>query len=187
MKENVKKELDTLMQMLTHWIDDYKKSITAEGPNTYLLEDFQEEINKIMLPYVRRLIDCGHCTLEETLPIGKHANKCVESFLAEEERIVEEAAYARDQKEDERKTVADFLRMKLDFDSFIIAGFREKDWNKFTLTGDSELGPFVYVSYGNNPEAIVYLLSHILKTESPVVLTEVMEIINRGKENKNHH
>ena len=186
MEENVKKELDTLKEMLTNWIEDYKKYITAEGPNAYLLEDFEEEINKIMLPYVRRLIECGYCTIEETQPIANHANKCVKDFLAEEEKIVEEAKFAKEQKDDERKTIADFLKTKLDFDSFIIAGFREKDWNKFVLTGDSELGPFVYVTYGNNPECIVYLINHILEKE-PLIKNEILEILDAGRASKNPH
>ena len=177
MEAETKQEIEALKLMLTHWIEDYKRHITPHGSNAYLLEDFETEINENMIPHIRRLLECGFCESEDITPIFKHANECVKSFIEEEQKIQEEALYAKDQKDDERKTIADFLRIKLDFDSFIIAGFREKDFNQFQLTGDSELGPFVYVNYGKNPEAIVYLLYHILKKE-PAIKEELLRALN---------
>ena len=180
------KELNDLKLMLTHWIEDHKRQITPHGSNSYLLEDFEEEINEQMMPYIRRLLECGFCESEDVTFLFKHANDCVRSFVEEEQKIQEEALYAKEQKDDERKTVADFLKLKLDFDSFIIAGFREKDFNQFQLTGDSELGPFVYVNYGNNPEAIIYLLFHILKQAPREVTEELWGILNPDEKDKNH-
>jgi hypothetical protein len=65
MEENVRKELDTLEQMLFNWKASYLGFATADGGNDFLLEEFQEEISTYISPYVRRLFQCEYINATE--------------------------------------------------------------------------------------------------------------------------
>jgi len=65
MQENVRKELDALEMMVFNWKQVYLADATPEGNNDCLVEEFQEEIETYMVPYLRRLFQCKHLTAEE--------------------------------------------------------------------------------------------------------------------------
>jgi hypothetical protein len=50
MEENVKKELDTIKEMVLRWKESYLGWATSDGGNDYLIEEFSEEIS-IRLPF----------------------------------------------------------------------------------------------------------------------------------------
>jgi hypothetical protein len=65
MKENVRKELDSLEMMVFNWKQVYLSDATPDGNNDCLVEEFQEEIETYMVPYLRRLFQCEHLTAGE--------------------------------------------------------------------------------------------------------------------------
>ena len=65
MKENVKKELDTIKQMVLRWQKSYLGWATPDGGNEYLLEEFSEEISRHVSPLVRRLYENKFLSLSE--------------------------------------------------------------------------------------------------------------------------
>jgi hypothetical protein len=65
MKENVRQELDALEMMVLNWKQCYLGDATPDGNNDCLVEEFQEEIETYMVPYLRRLFQCEHLTAGE--------------------------------------------------------------------------------------------------------------------------
>ncbi len=65
MKENVKKELDTIEMMVLRWKKSYLEWATPDGGNDYLIEEFSEEISTHVSPLVRRLYETNHLSLFE--------------------------------------------------------------------------------------------------------------------------
>jgi hypothetical protein len=65
MEENVRKELDTLEQMVLNWKQCYLGDATPDGNNDFLVEEFQEEISTYVSPYIRRLFQCEYITADE--------------------------------------------------------------------------------------------------------------------------
>jgi len=65
MEENVKKELDTIKEMVLRWRKSYLGWATADGGNNYLIEEFSEEISTHVSPLVRRLFETNHLSLYE--------------------------------------------------------------------------------------------------------------------------
>jgi hypothetical protein len=65
MKENVKKELDTIKEMVLRWQKSYLEWATSDGGNDYLIEEFSEEISRHVSPLVRRLYETNHLSLYE--------------------------------------------------------------------------------------------------------------------------
>ena len=57
MEENVKKELDTIKQMVLRWRESFLGWATPDGRNEYLLEEFSEEITTYVSPIVRRFLE----------------------------------------------------------------------------------------------------------------------------------
>lgn len=60
MEENVKKELDTIKEMVLRWQKSYLGWATSDGGNDYLIEEFSEEISMHVSPLVRRLHQSNH-------------------------------------------------------------------------------------------------------------------------------
>jgi hypothetical protein len=60
MQDNVRKELDTLEQMLFNWKANYLSFATPDGGNDFLVEEFEQEITTYVSPYVRRLYECNY-------------------------------------------------------------------------------------------------------------------------------
>ena len=65
MEENVKKELDTIKEMVLRWRKSYLGWATSDGGNDYLIEEFSEEISTHVSPLVRRLWESNHLSLPE--------------------------------------------------------------------------------------------------------------------------
>ena len=65
MDEKVQKEIDTLHQMLQNWKKCDLGYWTEEGPNDWIFDGFIEKTSMWLLPYVRRLRECGYITQEE--------------------------------------------------------------------------------------------------------------------------
>ena len=65
MEENVKKELDTIKEMVLRWRKSYLGWATSNGGNDYLIEEFSEEISTHVSPLVRRLHETDHLSLYE--------------------------------------------------------------------------------------------------------------------------
>jgi hypothetical protein len=62
MEENVRQELKALEAMVLNWKRNYLEDASPDGNNDFLVEEFQEEINTYMSPYLRRLFQCEHLT-----------------------------------------------------------------------------------------------------------------------------
>jgi hypothetical protein len=62
MEENVRKELEAMEMMVLNWKKVYLGDATPDGNNDFLVEEFQEEINRYISPYLRRLFQCEHLT-----------------------------------------------------------------------------------------------------------------------------
>jgi hypothetical protein len=60
MEENVRKELDALKGMMLNWKRGFFGWASPEGDNDYVLQEFTEEIQKYIYPYVIRLIQTEH-------------------------------------------------------------------------------------------------------------------------------
>jgi len=73
MQEKVRKELDALEMMVFNWKQVYLSDATPDGNNECLVEEFQEEIETYMVPYLRRLFQCEHLTSGEA---GGFLNFC---------------------------------------------------------------------------------------------------------------
>jgi hypothetical protein len=65
MEENVKKELDTIKEMVLRWQKSYLGWATPDGGNDYLIEEFSDEISMHVSPLVRRLFETNHLSLFE--------------------------------------------------------------------------------------------------------------------------
>jgi uncharacterized protein YfkK (UPF0435 family) len=65
METNVKKELDTIKEMVLRWKQSYLGWATSDGGNDYLIGEFSEEISTYVSPLVRRLYETNHLSLSE--------------------------------------------------------------------------------------------------------------------------
>jgi len=65
MEENVKKELDTIKEMVLRSRESYLGWATSDGENDYLIGEFSEEISTYVSPLVRRLHETNHLSLFE--------------------------------------------------------------------------------------------------------------------------
>jgi hypothetical protein len=92
MKENVRKELDALEMMVLNWRQVYLSDATPDGNNDCLVEEFQEEIETYIVPYLRRLFQCEHLTSGEAQEFLNFCHSQVEelrNLIREVEREVE--------------------------------------------------------------------------------------------------
>lgn len=62
MDENVRRELEALKGMVLTWKKDYVGWAPPEGGGEFLAQEFMEEIETHVFPYVRRLVDCKYLT-----------------------------------------------------------------------------------------------------------------------------
>jgi len=80
MEENVRKELDALEMMVFNWKQCYLGDATPDGNNDCLVEEFQEEIETYMAPYLRRLFQCEHLTTQEAAEFFNFCHSQVEDL-----------------------------------------------------------------------------------------------------------
>lgn len=60
MEENVRKELETLTGMVLAWKRSHLGSAPPDGGGEFLAQDFLEEIDSYVYPFVRRMCECNH-------------------------------------------------------------------------------------------------------------------------------
>ncbi len=60
MEENVREELNALEEMLRNWKAGYMAWAIPDEDNTHVLEEFSEEIQLNIFPYVKRLFEADH-------------------------------------------------------------------------------------------------------------------------------
>ena len=65
MEENVRKELDALKGMMLNWKKSYLGWASPEGDSEYVVEEFSEEIEMHVYPYVRRMYECNYLSQSE--------------------------------------------------------------------------------------------------------------------------
>lgn len=80
MEENVKKEVETLKQMMRNWRRGFLTWHEPGVENDYILQEFHEEITDQLMPYVGRLMHSEHLTCEE-------ARKVMDDCYAEVEKL----------------------------------------------------------------------------------------------------
>ena len=65
MEENVIKELNTLKGMVLNWKRSFLGWASPEGDNDYVYQDFSEDIQRLVYPYVRRLYETKYLSDSE--------------------------------------------------------------------------------------------------------------------------
>ncbi len=60
MEENVQREVETLREMVLAWKKSYLGWVASNGGGEFLAQEFLEEIESTVYPYVRRLYECDH-------------------------------------------------------------------------------------------------------------------------------
>jgi hypothetical protein len=65
MEENVRKELDTVKDMVVRWKNSYLQWATPDGDNEFLIEEHSDEISRHVSPLVRRLYENNYLTQSE--------------------------------------------------------------------------------------------------------------------------
>ncbi len=97
MKDNVRKELDTLEMMIKNWKKSYLSLITGEENDESLIQDFIEEISTLhVYPYVNSLYESKHITSVESREFLNRCYSHVNDFA-------EEVRNKRNDREKEKK------------------------------------------------------------------------------------
>jgi hypothetical protein len=65
MEENLQKELETLKGMVLAWKRSHLESAPPDGGGEFLVQDFLEEIENQVYPFVRRMYECDHLSGSE--------------------------------------------------------------------------------------------------------------------------
>ena len=65
MEENVRKELDVLKGMLNNWKKGFLSWASPGEDNDYVFQEFMEEIQQQLYPYVTRLMEAEHLSQAE--------------------------------------------------------------------------------------------------------------------------
>ena len=65
MEESVRKELGALKGMVLTWKESYLRWASPEGGDEFLAEEFSNEIQTHVYPYVRRLYETNHLNRSE--------------------------------------------------------------------------------------------------------------------------
>lgn len=79
MDENVQKELETLKGMVLAWKRSYLELAASDG-GEYLVQEFLDEIETHVCPYVRRLYDCNYLSQSEAAEFLNFCYKEVEDL-----------------------------------------------------------------------------------------------------------
>lgn len=65
MEQNVREELEVLKGMLENWKTGFVGWASPDGDNEHVLEEFIEEVQLHVYPYVRRLVAADHLSEAE--------------------------------------------------------------------------------------------------------------------------
>ena len=80
MEENVRRELETLNGMVLNWKTDYLGRAPPEGGWEFLAQEFQEEIETHISPYVRRMYECDYLSPSEVREFMEGCHNQVEDL-----------------------------------------------------------------------------------------------------------
>jgi len=80
MEENVIKELDALKGMLNNWKRGFLSWASPDGENEYVLQEFKEDINMHIYPYVTRLLESKHLNQSEATEFMDYCYSQVEDL-----------------------------------------------------------------------------------------------------------
>jgi hypothetical protein len=80
MEENVIKELKNLEGMVLNWKRSFLGWASPEGDNDYVYQDFSEDIQKLVYPYVRRLYETNHLSASEAEEFMNNCYRQVEDL-----------------------------------------------------------------------------------------------------------
>ncbi|PIP35034.1 MAG: hypothetical protein COX20_13615 [Desulfobacterales bacterium CG23_combo_of_CG06-09_8_20_14_all_52_9] len=80
MEENVIKELDTLKGMLNNWKRGFLSWVAPDGGNDYVLQEFSEDIQMHVYPYVTRLLEAKHLSHPEATEFMDYCYSQVEDL-----------------------------------------------------------------------------------------------------------
>ncbi len=73
MEENVQEELETLKGMVLAWKRNYLELAASDGGGEFLAQEFLDEIETHVYPYVRRLHECDYLSQSEA---GEFLDSC---------------------------------------------------------------------------------------------------------------
>lgn len=65
MEKKTQKELNDLYQMAENWYKSDIRMADFDGTDAWIFEDYMEKIGAWMMPYINRLLQCEHITMEE--------------------------------------------------------------------------------------------------------------------------
>ncbi len=65
MEENVQREVETLKGMVLAWKREYLGWAPPDGGGEFLAQEFLEEIDSYVYPYVRRMYECNYLSGSE--------------------------------------------------------------------------------------------------------------------------
>ncbi len=80
MEENVRKELDALEEMVRNWKTGFMSWVSSDEDNTHVLDEFREEIQLNIFPYVKRLFEANHLSESEAKEFMAGCLREVEDF-----------------------------------------------------------------------------------------------------------
>lgn len=80
MEENVRKELETLKGMVLRWKRSYLEWVSPDGGDEFLVQEFIEEIENHVYPYVRRMHECKYLSGPEAKEFLDYCYNEVEDF-----------------------------------------------------------------------------------------------------------
>ena len=80
MKDNVRKELDTLKMMISNWAKADLKYI-EETNNEWLIEEFSHKITTYLDPYIARLRATEYITFQEVREFDTEVSEIVKQFI----------------------------------------------------------------------------------------------------------
>ncbi len=80
MEENVQKELEVLKGMVLTWKREYLGWASSDEGDEFLAQEFREEIETHVYPYVRRLYECNYLSGSEAKEFLDFCNQQVEDL-----------------------------------------------------------------------------------------------------------
>ena len=80
MEENVIKELNNLKGMMLNWKKSFLGWASPGRDNDYVYQDFSEDIQMLVYPYVRRLYETNHLSASEAEEFMNNCYRQVEDL-----------------------------------------------------------------------------------------------------------
>ena len=80
MEENVRQELEVLKQMMHNWKRGFLSWASPNGDNDHVLQEFNEEIQQQVFPYVTRLREAEYLNAAEAKEFLDYCHSQVEDL-----------------------------------------------------------------------------------------------------------